>query len=356
MRCDDVRELAPELALGIVDGEERADALRHLTGCADCRRAVEELSEVADDLLMVAPLQEPSAGFESRVVAAMGLAEGSPRPKRPRWRSPRWLALRIGPVVATAAVTVTAMVGVYHNDHVTAQRYRDTLAEANGRSFQAQKLTDESGDRAGVAFGYEGRPSWLLLTVDPSHRDSVHPAPLAPARFGWELGRRAPGQALRRGVGTADRTPLRGYAAGDLPSGAQRERLIVRAQRGRRRARVHRSPRVQRRPDAAAAEAPAQLAPPDGEHAVGRHTPADPHPTVLAAREEVLDAPGQRHPSHERDTAKVEPEPDVDPVAAGAEAASAREVVARLREAQLGERVLGHAAQGELHGRECPAA
>lgn len=192
MRCDDVRELAPELALGIVDGEERAEALRHLTGCADCRRAVEELSEVADDLLMVAPLQEPSAGFESRVVAAMGLAEGSPRPKRPRWRSPRWLALRIGPVVATAAVTVTAMVGVYHNDHVTAQRYRDTLAEANGRSFQAQKLTDESGDRAGVAFGYEGRPSWLLLTVDPSHRDSVKRAELT-----TRAGRTIPLRSLR---------------------------------------------------------------------------------------------------------------------------------------------------------------
>jgi Putative zinc-finger len=178
MRCDEVRELAPELALGIVDGEERADALRHLTGCADCRRAVEELSEVADDLLMVAPVQEPSAGFESRVVAAMGLEEGSPRRKRARWRSPRWLALRLGPVVATAAVTAAAMVGVYHDDHVTADRYRDTLAEANGRSFQAERLIDEAGGRAGVAFGYEGSPSWLLLTVDRGHRDSVTRAEL----------------------------------------------------------------------------------------------------------------------------------------------------------------------------------
>ena len=178
MRCDEVRELAPELALGIVDGEERAEALRHLTGCADCRRAVEELSEVADDLLMVAPVQEPSAGFESRVVAAMGLAEGQSRRKRARWLSPRWLVLRIGPVVATAAVTAAALVGVYHNDHVTAARYRDTLAEAHGRSFQAERLTDEAGGRAGVAFGSEGSPSWLLVTVDPGHRDSVKRAEL----------------------------------------------------------------------------------------------------------------------------------------------------------------------------------
>ena len=178
MRCDEVRELAPELALGIVDGEERAEALRHLSACADCRRAVEEMTEVADDLLMVAPVQEPSAGFESRVVAAMGLAEEPSRRKRPRWLSPRWLTLRIGPVVATAAVTAAALVSVYHDDHVTADRYRAALDEAHGRSFQAERLTDEAGRRAGVAFGYEGSPSWLLVTVDPGHRDSITRAEL----------------------------------------------------------------------------------------------------------------------------------------------------------------------------------
>jgi len=178
MRCDEARELAPELALGIVDGEERAEALRHLSGCADCRRAVEEMTEVADDLLTVAPVQEPSAGFESRVVAAMGLEEEPSRRRRPRWLSPRWLTLRIGPVVATAAVTAAALVGVYHGDHVTADRYRAALDEAHGRSFQAERLTDEAGRRAGVAFGYEGSPSWLLVTVDPGHRDSVTRAEL----------------------------------------------------------------------------------------------------------------------------------------------------------------------------------
>jgi hypothetical protein len=178
MRCDEVRELAPELSLGIVDGEERAEAPRHLSGCADCRRAVEEMTEFAYDLLMVAPVQEPSAGFESRVVSAMGLAEEPSRRRRHRWLSPRWLTLRIGPVVATAAVTAAALVGVYHDDHVTADRYRAALDEAHGRSFQAERLTDEAGRRAGVAFGYEGSPSWLLVTVDPGHRDSVTRAEL----------------------------------------------------------------------------------------------------------------------------------------------------------------------------------
>jgi Putative zinc-finger len=172
MRCDEVRDLAPEIALGIADGEERAEALRHLSTCADCRRAVEELSEVADELLMLAPAQEPPAGFESRVVDAMGLRE-PPRRRRTRWLSLRWLAPRVGPALATAAVTAVALVAVYHDDHQTAERYRETLAQANGHYFEAGRLTDDVGARAGAAFGYEGSPSWVLVTVDPAHRDAV---------------------------------------------------------------------------------------------------------------------------------------------------------------------------------------
>ena len=173
MRCEEVRELAPEIALGIADGEERAEALRHLSGCADCRRAVERLSQVTDELLTVAPVQEPPPGFESRVVEAMGLRDRPSRRGLLPWLTPRRLVSRLAPVLATAAVTTVALVTVYHDDHQTAERYRHTLAEANGRYFQAEPLTDEAGARAGVAFGYEGSPSWLFVTVDRGHRDEV---------------------------------------------------------------------------------------------------------------------------------------------------------------------------------------
>jgi hypothetical protein len=170
MRCEEVRDLAPELALGIADGEQRAEALRHLSTCATCRRAVEEFSRVSDELLLVAPVQEPPAGFESRVVDAMGLEQRPARPRARRWTL-RWLAPRLGPVLATAAVTAAALVAVYHDDHQTAERYRETLARANGRYFQAAPLTDAAGGEGGVAFGYEGSPSWLLLTLDSGHRN-----------------------------------------------------------------------------------------------------------------------------------------------------------------------------------------
>jgi hypothetical protein len=170
MRCEETRDLAAEIALGIADGEERAEALRHLATCADCQRVVGQLSQVADELLVLAPAAEPPPGFESRAVEAMGLQRPS---RRRRWPSLRWLAPRLGPALAAAAVTAVALISVYHDDHQTAERYRGVLEQADGRSFRAEPLADEMGARGGVAFGYEGSPSWLFLTVDPEHRDAV---------------------------------------------------------------------------------------------------------------------------------------------------------------------------------------
>jgi hypothetical protein len=170
MSCDELRELAPEVALGTVEGEERAEALRHLATCAECRRLVDQLSAVADELLLSAPVQEPPPGFESRVIDAI-----APRPRRRAWRR---LPAVIGPAVATAAVTAAALIAVYHDDRVTAQRYRETLAQADGRYFEAGPLRDETGAEAGIVFGYQGTPSWLFVTVDARHRGEVAGAEL----------------------------------------------------------------------------------------------------------------------------------------------------------------------------------
>jgi hypothetical protein len=171
MSCEELKHLAPEVALGTIDGEERAEALRHLATCGDCRRLVDQLTSVADELLMIAPVQEPPVGFESRVIDALGL-------KRPRRRLSRGLLTWLGPPVAAAAATAVALVGVYHDDHVTAERYRTTLEAANGRYFDAEPLRDGTGAEAGVAFGYQGEPSWMLVTVDPGHRGQVASAEL----------------------------------------------------------------------------------------------------------------------------------------------------------------------------------
>src|SRR5690348_1588093 len=103
-RCAELRELAPELALGVVDGEQRAWALEHFAECPDCRRRVEPLSEVADELLLLAPHREPPVGFESRVLAA-ALPEPEPRRRR-RWR----LVLAPAAAALASAAIVLAIV------------------------------------------------------------------------------------------------------------------------------------------------------------------------------------------------------------------------------------------------------
>ncbi|HKY65932.1 MAG TPA: zf-HC2 domain-containing protein, partial [Acidimicrobiales bacterium] len=67
LRCDDVREVAPDIALGLLTGEERADALAHLERCEGCRAEVASLAVAADEVLLAAPEAAPPPGFADRV-------------------------------------------------------------------------------------------------------------------------------------------------------------------------------------------------------------------------------------------------------------------------------------------------
>jgi hypothetical protein len=176
-RCEETRELAAELALGVVEGEERGRALEHLADCTECRRRVDELAEVADELLLLAPHHEVPVGFESRALAPL-------QPARPAKRR-RWTWVLAPAAAAAAAVGITlAIVGP---DLRLASHYRNTLNEANGQEFEAYTLQAPGGAPAGTVFGYEGSPSWLLMTVNPEHRDGVERAQLV-----MDDGRRVP--------------------------------------------------------------------------------------------------------------------------------------------------------------------
>lgn len=156
--CRSVRALAPELALGIASGEDRASALRHLAGCAECRRDVESLALVADELLLLAPEVDPPVGFESRMAERLS---GAATPARGR----RWAVL----AGAAALIAVIAGAGVYlvtAPDRHLADYYRRQLASAHGRYFVTSALYGPGARVQGEAFGYEGDPSWLLLTAD----------------------------------------------------------------------------------------------------------------------------------------------------------------------------------------------
>jgi hypothetical protein len=164
MGCDQMRELAPELALGIAEGKERGAALRHLGGCPGCRRLVSELSSVGDELLLLAPAREPPPGFESRVLDRLVEAP-TPRRRQPlagRWR---WLA------VAAALVLVAALGGgsvllATAGDRRLADSYQSVLRQGQGSFFAAAALQGPQG-RVGTVFGYQGQPSWAMVTLRP---------------------------------------------------------------------------------------------------------------------------------------------------------------------------------------------
>ena len=169
-RCEEIRELSPELALGIVEGEERGRALEHLADCPDCRRRVEELAEVADELLLLAPHTEVPLGFESRV---LGRVLPAPQPRRRRRR----FALVLTPVAAALAAAGITL-AVVSGDLRDASHYHQTLQEANGKEFEAYSIHGVDGSFAGTAFSYRGAPNWLLITVDPAHRADLTSAQL----------------------------------------------------------------------------------------------------------------------------------------------------------------------------------
>jgi hypothetical protein len=107
LTCAEVRELAPELALGILGGAERAEVVLHVNGCARCQAYVAELTEAADAIPQLVPEHEPPVGFEYRVMHR--LDEGRRRSRR------RWVA-SIAAAAAAAAIFSITIVRVVDSD------------------------------------------------------------------------------------------------------------------------------------------------------------------------------------------------------------------------------------------------
>jgi Putative zinc-finger len=153
--CEEIRELAPELALGIASGDERARALEHLAACPQCRAIVQEMSDASDELLLATPALEPPVGFESRMIE--------------RYRAGHRKKPRLAMILAAAALLLAVGAGgtylALRSDVRFADHYREVFAAAQGEYFASSPLY--SGDKPlGQAFAYQGSPSWVFVVLD----------------------------------------------------------------------------------------------------------------------------------------------------------------------------------------------
>jgi predicted anti-sigma-YlaC factor YlaD len=151
--CAAARERAPDLAVGMLDGAERAEVLEHVHACPSCQAYVSELTGVADELVHLAPEIEPPAGFGTRVVASMQ------RPKRLRRR---WVAALAAAVAAAAIVSIVA-VRVIDAERGPVQAVAPTVART--------PMVGANGLRVGEVVTATGDATALAVTVDYAVED-----------------------------------------------------------------------------------------------------------------------------------------------------------------------------------------
>ena len=156
LTCAEVRELAPELALEILGGAERAEVVLHVNGCARCQAYVSELTEAADAIPQLVPEHEPPAGFEERVIHR--LDEGRRRSRR------RWVAsiAAAAAVAAIFSITIVRVGGVRRHEQRGVRPDRD----------QHQPRTPEAGCRGDGGWGPRDTRG-LGVRRQPSRRRGV---------------------------------------------------------------------------------------------------------------------------------------------------------------------------------------
>lgn len=101
MTCLDVRELLPELAVGVLSAADRDEVDRHLHWCAGCRKEAAELGNAAATIAFALPPVEVPHGLRDRIVERVKRAAGAPGTPR---RSRTAVASIVAAMVAVASL------------------------------------------------------------------------------------------------------------------------------------------------------------------------------------------------------------------------------------------------------------
>lgn len=206
MNCAMLADVAAELALGVLTGRERADAIEHLDRCEACREDVHKLLVTGEELLGLLPPAEPPAGFETRVLDRLGLMSSAtpvtpaPVTLAPVAPAPVLPAIALPATVAAGRTTIASLVprrdspGKHGHRRASrpgrrlaaVPRARQLLAAAamvialagagiggwtihpgGGQAELASAaLTSASHEAVGRVFVYREDPHWLYMSVD----------------------------------------------------------------------------------------------------------------------------------------------------------------------------------------------
>ena len=154
--CAELAEAAPELVLGILPGDERAEAVAHLDECSHCQQLVAAYNMVGDRLLLLAARVEPPPGFDSRVLATITADEAvsSPIPLRPPHPTAR---RRVpGAVLAVAACIVALLVALF---------VLGLVGPSSGPSVAEAEMRTAGDEVVGEIFVHDGPPAHVFMNL-----------------------------------------------------------------------------------------------------------------------------------------------------------------------------------------------
>lgn len=172
MGCDEFGDVAAELALGVLTGRERAQAIAHLDHCDACRENVRQLTMTSEEMLGLLPAMEPPAGFESRVMERIGVATPSPHPvshisrarsfgkKLNGWTGGGQVG-RPRRMLAAAAVAATVVVG-----GLGGWALHGSASSPSSSALSSATLLSASHQSAGEIFVHNGNPRWMYMSVN----------------------------------------------------------------------------------------------------------------------------------------------------------------------------------------------
>jgi anti-sigma-K factor RskA len=161
MGCDEFADVAAELALGVLTGRERAQALMHLDQCDACRESVRQMTMTGEELLGLLPASEPPPGFETRVMERIGLPTPSPRPvshiSHARRKGQVSRTRRMLAVAAVVAAFVVTGLGGWGLHAATTSPPASALSSAT--------LLSASHQAVGKIYVYNGSSWWMYMSV-----------------------------------------------------------------------------------------------------------------------------------------------------------------------------------------------